>query len=223
MVFNIEQQTKLRVEVKKDVEDPSLQNRSTPFMRQMRYMYVELMLSTGLRISEAMGLQWKDIVATTEKREGKVLYVLHVHRSIEVDGTYKSTKTSKDRRVPLSLELTEKLFAHKKFLAEYSEYYEFKDNGLVFPKDDGEVYLSRNMANTIRDLFTRIGLHGGSHTMRHTAITNWLSGSKNIKLAQTLAGHANIAMTLDTYGHVLEENVMDSIDDLYKTLELTRP
>ena len=41
------------------------------------------------------------------------------------------------------------------------------------------------------------------HDLRHTAATLLLGQGVNPKFAQVLLGHANIAITLDTYSHVL--------------------
>ena len=70
----------------------------------------------------------------------------------------------------------------------------------------------------MRLLFDRAGVPGAFHTLRHTCITNWLHSVPNVKLVSTLAGHSNIAITLDLYGHVLEENAISEMDNLYSTM-----
>ena len=40
------------------------------------------------------------------------------------------------------------------------------------------------------------------HTARHTAITDFLRGTSNLKLAQMLAGHADIGTTANIYAHL---------------------
>jgi len=40
------------------------------------------------------------------------------------------------------------------------------------------------------------------HEARHTAITNFLRSSRNLKLAQTLAGHADIGTTANIDAHL---------------------
>jgi integrase len=40
------------------------------------------------------------------------------------------------------------------------------------------------------------------HELRHTAITEFLRQSGNLKLAQMLARHASIRTTADIYGHL---------------------
>ena len=43
----------------------------------------------------------------------------------------------------------------------------------------------------------------------------------NIKLVSTLAGHSTVGITLDRYGHVLEENAISEMDNLYSTMRST--
>jgi integrase len=44
--------------------------------------------------------------------------------------------------------------------------------------------------------------HRRMHDARHTAITRFLRQTGNLKLAQMLAGHSNVATTANTYAHL---------------------
>jgi len=52
----------------------------------------------------------------------------------------------------------------------------------------------------------------GSHSLRHTAGTNILRSSKNLRVAQRLLGHASIQSTL-VYAHVLEDDLRAALDE----------
>ena len=41
------------------------------------------------------------------------------------------------------------------------------------------------------------------HSLRHYAISSWLASGIDLKTAQHWAGHATLALTLDTYGHMI--------------------
>ena len=43
------------------------------------------------------------------------------------------------------------------------------------------------------------------HEARHTAITQFLRDTGNLKLAQMLAGHADISTTANIYAHLMQE------------------
>jgi integrase len=59
-------------------------------------------------------------------------------------------------------------------------------------------------------LLGRAGLpHGTFHQLRHTAATILLLKNVNPKIVSEMLGHASIAITLDTYSHVLP-NMQDS-------------
>ena len=45
------------------------------------------------------------------------------------------------------------------------------------------------------------------HEARHTAITELVRFSGNLKLAQQLAGHASIQTTADVYAHLDDEDL----------------
>ena len=44
----------------------------------------------------------------------------------------------------------------------------------------------------------------GKHAARHTTVTLLMAAGEHPKIVQGLLGHATIALTLDTYSHVME-------------------
>ena len=53
----------------------------------------------------------------------------------------------------------------------------------------------------------------GAHCLRHFAISSWLrTCNGDFKAVQVRAGHATLALTLDTYGHLLDTNDGHQID-----------
>jgi integrase len=104
-------------------------------------------------------------------------------------------------------------------LEEYKqEQFDWVENDLMLPYKDGTPNGDKRVPQQIRNIFDRAGIKGSSHTLRHTCITNWLNSVSNIKLVSTLAGHSAISITLDRYGHVLEENAISEMDNLYSTM-----
>lgn len=79
-------------------------------------------------------------------------------------------------------------------------------SGLVFPAQAGTPMNSNNLtARSFKPLLERADLPRSVrlHDLRHTCATVLLSKGVHPKLVQELLGHANIAITLDTYSHVL--------------------
>ena len=57
------------------------------------------------------------------------------------------------------------------------------------------------------------------HDLRHTYATLALQQGTDIKTVSSNLGHATVAFTLDTYGHVTEQMQKDSADRMQKYLE----
>jgi integrase len=79
------------------------------------------------------------------------------------------------------------------------------ENGLIFASEGGEP-LDRRYITTHRfkPLLKRAGLPQiRFHDLRHTCATLLLSQNVNPKVVSEMLGHATIAITPDTYSHVL--------------------
>lgn len=80
--------------------------------------------------------------------------------------------------------------------------------------------LRRNNFNrrSWQPLRERIGLEGVRfHDLRHSAATLLLSAGVHPKIVQERLGHATVAITLDTYSHVigsLQRDAADRLDDV---------
>ena len=48
------------------------------------------------------------------------------------------------------------------------------------------------------------------HDLRHTAASVWLSAGADPKVVQRILGHASAAMTMDLYGHLIDQNLWDA-------------
>jgi integrase len=81
----------------------------------------------------------------------------------------------------------------------------WRENGLIFASEVGEP-LDRRYITTyhFKPLLMRAGLPQiRFHDLRHTCATLLLSRKVNSKILSEMLGHATIAITLDTYSHVL--------------------
>ena len=98
---------------------------------------------------------------------------------------------------------------------------DWEENDLIIPTKNGTPTDGKTKAHGMRLLFDRTRIEGSFHTLRHSCITNWLQSVPNIKLVSTLAGHSTVGITLDRYGHILEENAVSEMDNLYSTMRST--
>ena len=191
-----------------------------------RFLMVHIGMSLGLRLSEVLALKWIDLVATTQKRNDKFVYILKVQRALDEKGNDKDTKRYKSERdMPLDQSLLKLLLEHKAYMDQCKEGKEnWNLNNRIFTNPQGESLYGRKISQMMRSLFDRAGLNAplSFHSLRHTCISNWLHDVPNVKLISSLAGHSNIGITLDLYGHVIEANAISEIDNLFATMRSLR-
>jgi len=151
--------------------------------------------TTGLRISEVLGLKWKDI-------DWKSLQ-MDVTRSV-VDGIVGKCKTETSRRpVPIDEFTTAELLAWRRETA----YAEPEDWIFASEKVQGRM---PPWSDTLLDRFLqpaakRAGITKwvGFHTFRHTYSTLLKANGEDVKVVQELMRHANISTTMNIYTKAL--------------------
>jgi integrase len=81
----------------------------------------------------------------------------------------------------------------------------WSENGLIFASEMGEPLDRRTVTNMrFKPLLKRAGLPQiRFHDLRHTCATLLLTRNVNPKIVSEMLGHSTIAITLDTYSHVL--------------------
>lgn len=92
-----------------------------------------------------------------------------------------------------------------------------EDNRLVFRSTTGTPLNRRNLVRRSFKPLLEAGLPGiRFHDLRHTCATMLLSKGKHPKYVQALLGHATVAITLDTYSHVLpgmDDGLAEAMED----------
>ncbi|MFC5262430.1 tyrosine-type recombinase/integrase [Kribbella qitaiheensis] len=53
--------------------------------------------------------------------------------------------------------------------------------------------------------------------MRHTAASAWFGSGADPKVVQRVLGHASAAMTMDLYGHLIDQNLWDAAQKIWGT------
>ncbi|QYJ15625.1 Tn916 family transposase [Rubrobacter xylanophilus DSM 9941] len=177
-----------------------------------------LALTTGMRQGELLGLKWEDI-----DLEGGILQVRRTLSTATGGGFgFNPPKTAKSRR---SIRLPElalsSLRRHRRSQLEERMKLAglWQDHDLVFTTGVGTPMSRADLiTRSFKPLLRRAGLPDiRFHDLRHTCATLLLSRGAHAKLVQELLGHSTIAMTLDTYSHVLPgmsdglANTMDEV------------
>jgi len=173
------------------------------------HLFVELLVFTGLRKGEALGLMWKDIDFRTA--------ILRVERSVVYPENNKAgeinteLKTSSARRmIPIVPQLLADLQAEK---AKSKSLYVFSmANGKFLTESsfrrmwDLVNYRSTKTEGRI-DRTIDFDVH--PHLLRHTCVTRWIENGLDVKEVQYLAGHATPDVTMRIYAHYRREQRLE--------------
>lgn len=168
----------------------------------------------GLRRSEALGLKWDAIDFKTHKISIRATLV-----NVGSKPTYvENTKSEASNR---TLHMTDDFEAYLKSVqarqnANREKFGDaYKDEGFVCTQDDGEVISPTRLSRRYKKLIERNGLPEiRFHDLRHSAATNLLAKGFNVKDVSTWLGHADVTVTLNIYGHVLEKSKVDMANAL---------
>jgi integrase len=152
----------------------------------------------GLRISEALGLRWRDL----DFKAGTIT----VDGQLGRDGArIDTTKTSASRAtVPMLPVVRRELVAHRKRQADYG-LARLHADALVFTTARGEPQSRRNALRAVHRAGDAVGLNGegqqpvGLHDLRHTLVSVAFASSLSAPEVSSLARHANARVTLQVY------------------------
>lgn len=184
-----------------------------------------LAIHTGLRRGELLGLKWEDVDFNAKTLSIK--RTLYYRQRVE-DGKMLKSKfyfdTPKNktsiRVIPLTDQLirelrTQKTSQSKQKLLVGAGYV---NNGMVFCNELGDYVspdtLSRQYAKLLKDNNIR---HVKFHGLRHAFATRALEAGANMKVVQTMLGHAKLETTANIYSHVSldeQKKVMDLLDKI---------
>ncbi|HMJ43648.1 MAG TPA: site-specific tyrosine recombinase XerD [Pseudolabrys sp.] len=157
---------------------------------------LEVVYATGLRVSELVALP-----ASAARKDQRMLVV--------------RGKGNKDRLVPLN-------GAAKRAMAEYLKLRgEAKDGApskWLFPSFGEQGHLTRqHFARELKSLGAASGITPerlSPHVLRHAFASHLLHNGADLRVVQTLLGHADISTT-QIYTHVLEERLKALVRDLH--------
>lgn len=162
-------------------------------LEPMERRYLALILLTGMRRGEALGMMWEDI----DVKEG----LLHIRRGVthpqQNQPNIEDLPKTKSgvRALPLDPLLVELLSP-------------MDSTGFII---GGEAPISlRTFNNMWKRINKTIDLKGvTSHTFRHSYLTYAAGETTDLKTLQALAGHSTIQMTMDHYVHAQPEKIKE--------------
>jgi integrase len=177
-----------------------------------------LLARTGLRIGEALALQWGDI-----DFNGRFITI---QRGIS-RGRIETPKNGKSRRVDMSLQLTEALKALKDQGGTPVVVPITRNEGA--PEEPSEWVFTNGVGGFIdvnnwrRRVFNKALKKAGLrririHDLRHTYASLLIQAGESLAYVRDQLGHHSIKVTVDIYGHLAPEGnkqAVDKLDDVF--------
>lgn len=174
---------------------------------------IRVAMLVGLRSSELRGLTWNDI----DLKENTLTVSQRADRWNEISVPKSEAGT---RTIPIGPTLVSILRAWKLQCPP-------SDLNLVFPNGRLHPMTQHGIINCFLRLQIAAGiaLNGGKldergaptwkpryglHSLRHAAASAWIKQGIDLKRLQVWIGHANIQLTLDTYGHLITDARADA-------------
>lgn len=195
---------------------PPTQDQIGKLLRHLRPEARDAMVvatATGVRRGELFAMRWDDV--DWERR------TIRIHATNHGARVEETTKTEAgERTVPL-FESARKVLAARKLRTRFDQPQDFVFGTSVGTPTDPNNFVKREFRPAVQ----RAGLGEWQvlddgrkrwvsrftwHSLRHYAVTTLIAAGADIKLLQSIAGHASATMTLDTYGHLMTERVTEA-------------
>lgn len=169
---------------------------------------IPFLIFTGLRIGEAIALEWTDIdydnqTITINKNVVEV-------KSQETDKyilqKQNSTKTDNSTRIiPASNNAMECIKNLKKING---------DKEFVFASQTGKYVSPSNLSRMFRGIQKALNYEHilGLHSLRHTFATLMLNNGIDVKIVSELLGHSNVSVTYNIYIHTIQSQKIKAIN-----------
>jgi site-specific recombinase XerD len=153
-----------------------------------------LLLETGMRIGEALGLRHEDV----DPSAGQVA----VMPRINANGA--RAKSGRSRLIPVRAGVV-------RLYADYlnTEYGDLDSDYVfvnLFAEPRGQALSYPAAYDLVLRLRRLASVEFDPHWMRHTAATRWLRDGVPVEVVSKLLGHSSVSVTLATYGHLTVED-----------------
>lgn len=163
------------------------------------YALLEVLYATGLRVSELVALP-----ISAARRDARMIVV--------------RGKGNKERLVPLNASSRDAMTAYLAALAARRGDKAAPASKWLFPSSGDSGHLTRqHFARDLKDLALAAGLSPrmiSPHVLRHAFASHLLHNGADLRIVQTLLGHADISTT-QIYTHVVEERLKSLVRDLH--------
>jgi integrase len=181
-----------------------------------------VLIYTGLRRGELLGLKWSDI-----DFDERTLKICRSLQNLGRNECYvKEPKTRAGiRQLTIGSSLCNLLLEYKAWQdglrADMGDLW--IDSGYIFTRDNGEYFLPDTITAWFRKFVSKTNLPKVKlHSLRHTNATLLIAEGTDVKTVSTRLGHASTGITLNIYAHMLKSKDKEAADKLDELLTVNR-
>lgn len=175
----------------------------------VHYEVYAFVLATGLRYGELCGLKWEDVNfrKRTISVKRTLLYRPDLKRFVEKEPKSKAGY----RTIPLTdgaMDILKSIYARElPIVLGYQNY--------IFRNSCGKPAQKSEYNKALKVIMKNLQLPPISmHNLRHTFATRCIEAGMRPKTLQRILGHASLAMTMDLYVHVTDEELISEFDKI---------
>lgn len=195
---------------------------------------ITVMLGTGCRIGEVLGLRWEDC-----NFEENVIYINHtlIYRKFTDEPCQFSITTPKtksgERIIPMLSDVREAL--KQEYMSQLEEGFNESEidgyAGFIFKSRYNKVLAPHSVNTAIARIIKACNAkeiedaknegrtpellpHFSCHNLRHTFCTRFCENETNLKVIQEIMGHADITTTMDVYNEATKDKKMEAFAGL---------
>lgn len=187
---------------------------------------LQVMIGTGLRCGELIGLTWKDVDLKT-----RTVYVNHqlIYKNYGDGCDFHVTMPKTEagiREIPMSKMVAKAFETQRRLNFQMGIPRDVKIEGLsnfVFMSRSGRPMMPTTVNFILRDIVKAYNEeenerakrerrkpeelpHISAHILRHTACTRMAETDLDMKVVQYVMGHANISVTMEVYNHITDRS-----------------
>lgn len=165
---------------------------------------VNVLLFTGMRISEVLCLRYSDIKDN----------IIHVDKQYYLK-EFKEPKWGSRRKIPMHEELTKALADHIEWQKADMAKHGYDAKGYIFTTSKGNLYCASSIRKMLVSLCRNIGIpYKHIHSFRATFCTQMCRCGVPIETTSKLMGHKSIAVTGEYYAFVGDSEKKNAIEML---------
>lgn len=201
-------------EAPKLIDEPVVESLLGSIPNRRDRFLVALMLETGVRIGEALGLRTEDLHLFHDSRALKCASAgPHIHIRRRQNPNEALSKSSKPRTIPVTEAVCTLYYL---YLEDRIDRLAQDPSPMVFVNLYSRAYAGEALkySNAVKMFYRasgRVGLRVNPHMTRHTAATRWKRAGVPAPDVQELLGHRSAASQL-VYEHATDQDLRDAIE-----------